>query len=282
MTPEPAGPPAGEALPRRAPRPRHSAIWGLILLAAFAGVQAAALSVAYVALVAAEGNLARLPREVAGANLSLFPLPGLSEGATAIVLLSGVSASALAVIPLSVMAHRNRFGGLRGFWARPTLRAAGYGLLGAALLMGLLVALGAAAQAVGGNQLEESLRSRPQSELTRLLARPSFLAMAIPVAGLLAPVAEEFVFRGFFHRALEEWFRRRRSARQAFWGAALLSGLLWGAVHGDPVLLPLFAPIGAVLSWTLVRSGTVLAPVIAHQIYNTLQMVAVAYLPQWT
>lgn len=324
MAPEPAGSRVGDLQPPPSPRALHPAIWGLILLAAYVGVQATVLAVAYVALAAAEGSLTRLPREAAGGNLSMFPLPGLSEGSTAFVLLAGVLASALVAIPLSVMAHRNRFGSLRGFWARPSLRAVGYGLLGATLLLGFLVALGAAAQAVAGDRLEESFRSRPQSELTRFLARPALLAMAIPVAGLLAPVAEEFVFRGFFHRILQEWLgalnptgrktpdlreshpqegtsptegrriqgsegRRgvasdrepMRSPRRAFWGAALLSSLLWGAVHGDPVLLPLFVPIGAVLSWTLVRSGTVLAPVIAHQMYNTLQLVILVYLPQW-
>ncbi len=286
----PTGPPS--LSPSEHSRRLHPAVWGLILLAVFAGIQVAVGSAAYVALAAVEGSLVRLPREVAGANLSMFPLPGLSEGSTAIVLLSGVAASGLAVIPLAVMAHRSRFGSLQGFWARPSLRAAGYGLGGAALLLGLLVALGTAVQGAGGDRLEEAFRNRPQAELTLLLGRPAFLAMTIPVAGFLAPAAEEFMFRGFFHRALEAWFSAGRragagsrepgeGARRAFWGAALLSGLLWGAFHGDPFLLPFFALVGAVLSWTLVRTGTVLAPVIAHQVYNTLQILLVAYLPQW-
>ena len=41
----------------------------------------------------------------------------------------------------------------------------------------------------------------------------------------VAPVAEEFFFRGFFYRALR--------SRYSVLGAALIDGLLFGAIHWD-------------------------------------------------
>jgi uncharacterized protein len=62
----------------------------------------------------------------------------------------------------------------------------------------------------------------------------AMLAVAFLVA-VVAPVAEEFFFRGYFFTALRNW--------RGLWPAAIFTGLVFGAIHGssaDPAfLLPL-------------------------------------------
>ena len=63
------------------------------------------------------------------------------------------------------------------------------------------------------------------------------MALAVIV---VAPVAEEFFFRGFFYRALRTKLR--------VWAAALIDGLVFGALHfqglDSAVILPVIAAVG--------------------------------------
>ncbi len=79
-------------------------------------------------------------------------------------------------------------------------------------------------------------------------------------AGLLAPVFEEVLFRGFLFQNLRE--------KVGSTGAMLSSGLVFAAVHLDPGhLLPLTA-LGAVLAFLYERSGTLLVPIAVHAAWN--------------
>ncbi|MEM3086320.1 MAG: CPBP family intramembrane glutamic endopeptidase [Halobacteria archaeon] len=282
MADEPAGPPAEAGPPPATPdgRALHPAVWGLILIAAFFGAQMVAGAVVTFAWVAAGGDPGALLNGLLGTPAAGpgAGLPGLGEGWTAAVLLSGAAASAGVAIPLSVIAHRNTFGDAKGLRGRPGARPLAWGLLGFALILGVSAALEVGIRAVAGAEGVKRFDDSLQSRLTGLLARPEFLAFAIPVAGLLAPAAEELVFRGFFHRALRAWLGRGRGPRAAFWSAALLSGLAWAVVHGDPVVLPIIVAFGAVLAWVYERSGSIFAPVAAHMLYNTTTLVALAFL----
>ena len=48
--------------------------------------------------------------------------------------------------------------------------------------------------------------------------------VACAVTCVVAPICEEFLFRGFVYRSLRNW--------HGIWPAALITGLLFGAVHG--------------------------------------------------
>jgi len=83
----------------------------------------------------------------------------------------------------------------------------------------------------------------------------------------VAPVAEEFFFRGFFYRALR--------SRYAVWAAALIDGLLFGVIHwdfssGGLLILPPLAALGVMFCLVFERTGS-LYPVIAlHAINNAV------------
>ena len=75
------------------------------------------------------------------------------------------------------------------------------------------------------------------------------------VAILLAPAAEEVLFRGILYPFLKQWGR----PRTALW----ITALLFGAVHLN---LMTFAPLvflGAALGWLYERTGNLLASILA-------------------
>jgi uncharacterized protein len=84
----------------------------------------------------------------------------------------------------------------------------------------------------------------------------------------VAPVAEEFFFRGFFYRALR--------SRYSVLGAALIDGLLFGAIHWDfstadgLLIIPPLAALGFIFCLVYERTGS-LYPVIAlHALNNAI------------
>lgn len=78
---------------------------------------------------------------------------------------------------------------------------------------------------------------------------------------LVAPFAEELFFRGVGVRVLT-----------VFGGTAaiLLSGIVFGLVHGILGALPALALFGIGLAWIRLRSGSVWPGFIAHSVYNGL------------
>src|SRR3954470_5399617 len=63
----------------------------------------------------------------------------------------------------------------------------------------------------------------------------AMLAVAFLVA-VVAPVAEEFFFRGFFFTALKNW--------RGLWPAALITGAVFGAIHGASAAPAFLLPLG--------------------------------------
>lgn len=82
---------------------------------------------------------------------------------------------------------------------------------------------------------------------------------------VVAPIAEELFFRGFFFGALRNW--------HGPWLAALLTGLVFGAIHapGTPAgyLLPL-AMLGFMLCVVRWRTGSLVPCIALHAINNGL------------
>jgi len=81
----------------------------------------------------------------------------------------------------------------------------------------------------------------------------------------VAPVAEEFFFRGFFYRALR--------SRYSVLGAALIDGILFGFIHWDfstadgLLIIPPLAALGIMFCLVYERTGS-LYPVIALHAFN--------------
>ncbi|MGN6188810.1 MAG: lysostaphin resistance A-like protein [Conexibacter sp.] len=82
---------------------------------------------------------------------------------------------------------------------------------------------------------------------------------------VIAPLAEETFFRGYFFGALRNW--------RGPWPAALLTGLVFGAVHAggtDPVFLVPLAILGVMLCVVRERTGSLLPCIALHAVNNAL------------
>ncbi len=91
------------------------------------------------------------------------------------------------------------------------------------------------------------------------------IALAMVAIG---PFAEELLFRGLIFNALA---RRIRTV-----GGAIVSGLLFGILHGDPILLPFLALQGTLWAFAYRRTGNLWVPVCAHVINNLAAFLAMA------
>ncbi len=88
-----------------------------------------------------------------------------------------------------------------------------------------------------------------------------FAVMAIIV---LAPIAEEIFFRGFFFAGLRQ--------RWSLWPSALLSGAIFGLVHaptGPTAAIPL-AGLGVGLAWLYNKTGSLYPSMLAHFLNNAI------------
>jgi len=136
---------------------------------------------------------------------------------------------------------------------------------GALAYVGIALAVGVALYAMGTDW--EQVPAQPLVRMIGGAESPRLLAFACVVAVLVAPVAEEVVFRSLLYLPLR--------ARLGVIPAALIISAAFAAVH--------FYPWGVanlvVLSLTFValfeRTGTLWAPIAAHAAYNGLIIVVI-------
>lgn len=82
---------------------------------------------------------------------------------------------------------------------------------------------------------------------------------------VIAPIAEEFFFRGFFFRALRNW--------RGFWPAALITGLVFGGIHAGSAPVGYLVPLGifgVVLCALYQRTRSLYPCITLHAINNSI------------
>jgi len=91
----------------------------------------------------------------------------------------------------------------------------------------------------------------------------SGLTVNIIMIGLLPAFGEEFIFRGILQKLLGEW------TKNVHWGV-IISAILFSAIHFQFYgFIPRFF-MGIAFGYLFIWSGTLLAPIIAHFINNSL------------
>jgi len=98
------------------------------------------------------------------------------------------------------------------------------------------------------------------------------LVLVIAVVVLLAPVFEEIFFRGLFYSSL----RRRLGPR----AAVAVNGIIFGALHFQPIYMISLVLVGMVLAYLYEKTGSLFASMTAHALYN-LAVVLVALFAGW-
>lgn len=91
---------------------------------------------------------------------------------------------------------------------------------------------------------------------------------------LIAPVAEEFFFRGILFSAAR--------ARLGLWAGALVSGVAFGLIHYVPaawpsavLLMAVMVPTGMAFAWIRARRGSLYASIGAHVAFNVIGLILI-------
>lgn len=118
-------------------------------------------------------------------------------------------------------------------------------------------------EATGYIQWMESLGAETVQETVRLFQESDDIiqiGLLAVTAVLVAPLCEEIVFRGLFYPVMKKF--------SGPWLAALCSGLVFAAAHGNlTVLLPLFI-LSMVLVVVYEKTGSIWAPIAVHFCFN--------------
>ena len=87
------------------------------------------------------------------------------------------------------------------------------------------------------------------------------LFIQLLMMGILAPVVEELVYRGIVFNRLSEWLPT--------WAVVLISSLLFGLMHFNPIQILLATAAGFILAWQYLRSRNLWIPIVGHLVFNS-------------
>ena len=95
-----------------------------------------------------------------------------------------------------------------------------------------------------------------------------FMGLSRNVVGIIGlaffgPLLEEVLFRGAIQGALMRYFGRP-------WPAIILSALVFGIFHMNPVQVVYATLLGIVLGWIYYRTGSLLSVIVGHVLNNSL------------
>lgn len=152
------------------------------------------------------------------------------------------------------------------FGLRPArLRRAVLSVLLAGVAFLIFLAVWSALVHVGKEKLLETLGTRQSAVL---------LVLSALLTCVLAPICEEFLFRGFIFTALRNW--------RGLWPAAVITGVVFGAVHAGSApaadLVPL-AALGFLLCLVYSYTGSLYPCIALHSLNNSI---AFASLEEWS
>ena len=117
--------------------------------------------------------------------------------------------------------------------------------------------------------------SEEARELTDKASDTTGVILLFIGVGLIAPFVEEIFYRGFLLRALE----RRFSGRQrGLLIALVVSAVVFGAIHLQPLQFPALTVVGAVFAWVVQRHGRLGRAIWAHIGFNCTAVASLVFL----
>lgn len=108
---------------------------------------------------------------------------------------------------------------------------------------------------------------QPGSENTASImnvARAAPIFIIIPT--IIAPILEEILFRKIIFGALY--------SRSNFFIAAVISAVIFGLIHGEPVHMLVYTTMGLVFAALYVKTKRIIVPIIAHMGMNSIAVIA--------
>ena len=118
---------------------------------------------------------------------------------------------------------------------------------------------------------------KPQSQSAVQLLQEqwpvSLVALQGFVALVVAPVAEELLFRGVLYQAIKQ-----RSHRQA---ALWITAILFAMIHFYPVGFLSLIFLAVILVFVYERTKNLFAPILLHSLFNTVNFILIVTQPKW-
>lgn len=144
-------------------------------------------------------------------------------------------------------------------------RALGRSLLCLGAAYPLLVLVQAMVYGVAGGEMS------PQDvvEFLRNAETPRDRLAVLAMAVVVAPVAEEMIFRGYLYPVGKKYFG-------AFVSMAA-TGLLFAVLHGHTGSIPALFTLAMCLGLAYEKSGTLLVPMIMHAVFNAVSVTAILF-----
>lgn len=199
-----------------------------------------------------------------------FYLEQVKAGAQFDILDKVVKSSLLQLIPTSVAA-----GGISLFFYRRDQKKRKAGFLGQEqdfvwsppVIWFSVIALTTAGSQILNDlinifRLNEIFPSYAEMSEDTMVGQPVWLL--ILVIGILAPIAEELIFRGLIFRRLKDYVKP--------WIAVVISSLVFGLYHGNMVQFLYASLLGVLLAIIYQRTGTLWAAIAAHMAVNLWSM----------
>lgn len=197
-----------------------------------------------------------------------------------------INAALIPLTPLSFAAvtlalvRRRHPDALRRLWGRrpARLRDVRTGLwvgLGGYVVFGF--GLGALAQAI----VAATGRELPvlQEAFVEAAAEPATAVLLVLSAVVLAPVGEELFYRGLLYQGL----RARWGSAPAMWVSAAVFAVthvnLAGPALAGVLLVVVILPLGVLLAWSFERTGSLIVPIVAHALFNAVQVLLLLLAP---
>lgn len=122
--------------------------------------------------------------------------------------------------------------------------------------------------------LDEQLSLDMPEHVERLLVDIMRQPLGYLFIGILAPVAEEVVFRGAVLRSLLTVMEGRWR-----WGAIAVSAVIFGAVHGNESQFLHAVLTGVLLGWMYERTRSIVPGLVCHWVNNSLAFLATNLAP---
>jgi membrane protease YdiL (CAAX protease family) len=172
--------------------------------------------------------------------------------------------SILFVTGIFLWLHRISWADAFGFSTPPLSRAIRFGLLAALVFL----PVGMVLQEVSFRMLDWfHIATPPQAAVEEFDQASSWMSKAYLAffAIILAPFAEEILFRGILYQGLKQI----GYPRFALWSTALIFAVIH---HSAVIFVPLLV-LGLMLAWLYDKTNNLLASITAHSVFNAINVV---------
>jgi hypothetical protein len=143
--------------------------------------------------------------------------------------------------------------------------------------VGVLGAIAMVIVVEGGASLIQTLAHEKHEQsvvqlFRQVVGHPTAMWIFAIFAIVLAPFMEEVLFRIFVFNAGLRW--------GGFWAGAIISGICFGAAHGDWFVFVPLALGGIILCYVYYRTRNAFASMVTHALFNALTVFALVFAPQ--